>query len=102
MISLFYAKPSAQFEYLEKVVDIEIDELLKESWIEIKATRDLLVHNSGVINRLYLSKAGNQSRGEDGEEIPINKEYIEQSMSTVKSIVGRICSHIQKNCKSKI
>lgn len=99
MISLFYAKPSAQFEYLEKVVEIEIDDLMKEGWAEIKATRDLIVHNSGTINKLYLSKAGKLARGKEGENVPINKEYIEHSMAIVKSIIGRVCSHIQRNNK---
>ncbi len=101
MISLFYAKPSAQFEYLEKVVDVEVEEPMKESWAEIKATRDLLVHNSGTINKLYIRKAGKFARGKEGERVTIDREYIEQSMSMVKSIVGRVCSRIQRNCKSK-
>lgn len=76
MISLFYAKPSAQFEYLEQVIDVEIEESMKEGWAEIKATRDLFVHNSGTINR--LRKADKLARGKEGERAPMN---IEQSMA---------------------
>lgn len=99
IITLFYAKPKVQFEYLEKVVDVELDQVKKESWAEIKATRDLIVHNSGTINKLYLSKSGNIARGKEGDKIPMDKEYIEQSMATLKSLVGSVCSRIQKNNK---
>jgi len=97
LISLFYAKPSAQFEYIEKVVDVVLDDSLKRKWLEIKATRDLIVHNSGMVNKLYLKKAGVEARASEGDKILVDKEYLESSMATMKSLIGKLCSHIQKN-----
>ena len=99
MISLFYARPSAQFEYLEKVTSVVLDDELKDKWIENKATRDLIVHNSGLINKLYIKKSGNSARGKEGDRIVVDKQYLEASMANMKSLIGKICSQIQKGLK---
>jgi len=42
---------------------------------EAKATRDLLVHNSGIINHVYLTKADKYARGALGEKISVAGTY---------------------------
>ncbi len=37
------------------------------------ATRDLVVHNSGVTNELYLQKAGKKARGALGARLTVDK-----------------------------
>ncbi len=54
LILLFYAKPSLQFDYLSKVIGVEVKSDLRNAWIELKATRDLIIHSSGIINEIYL------------------------------------------------
>ena len=99
LISLFYARPIAQFDYLEKVTSVVLDDQLKDKWIENKATRDLIVHNSGVINKLYIKKSGDSARGKEGDTIVVDKQYLEASMANMKSLIGKICSQIQKGLK---
>jgi len=48
---------------LYKIVSIphvSKDEL--EQIAEAKASRDILVHNAGIINQIYIQKSGNASR----------------------------------------
>lgn len=52
----------------------------------MKATRDLLVHNDGVINAIYLEKAGELARGQNGEVVPISSEYFESSVRDMKNM----------------
>ena len=92
---LFYAKPATQFEYFVQVIGVEVSEDIKSRWIELKATRDLLVHNSGKINELYLNKSNSSARGALGDIVTIDKEYFEGSISTVKALVGKISSQLQ-------
>lgn len=98
---LFYAGPKAQREYIENVLSVRLEELHWLNWFEFKATRDLLVHNSGIINNIYLEKAGKQSRGELNEYITINKTYFENSLSKIKSMIGKIENGIRKTLKEK-
>ena len=95
--SVFYASPKLQLDYLHKVSGIEIPEDLFKKWIEIKASRDLIIHNQGIINMIYLSKVDEHLiRGKLDEKIVIVKLYFENSVRAIKSLVGKICSMTQK------
>jgi len=59
---LMFSKPA---EYLAKaatVMSIELDEEDINNFLEIKATRDIIIHNSGRINKIYIEKAGKKGR----------------------------------------
>jgi hypothetical protein len=99
LTSLFYASPSQQFEYMRRVVGLEMDDELSTSWIEFKATRDLIVHNSGVINEIYLHKCGASARGKLGDQIVIDKDYFENAIATMKSLIGRSSSALQRSVR---
>jgi hypothetical protein len=73
---LKYKPVSDWFEYLERLVsglNITEDEVGKIS--EAKATRDLLVHNSGIVNSIYLQKAGKFSRFSLGDRVLVGGAY---------------------------
>jgi hypothetical protein len=56
---LKYDRPKAWFDYLNRIVKLGCpaeDEI--ERIAEMKAARDLLIHNSGLVNKTYLDKAG--------------------------------------------
>lgn len=102
LIAIFYASPEKQFEYLEKVIGVEIDsktEQLFKNWKEYKATRDLIVHNHGVVNDMYIKKAGSLARAELGNQIEVTSEYIDSLVAETKSLVGRISNSIQRDNK---
>lgn len=97
---VFYASPKLQMEYLNKIAGISVPEDIYNSWIEIKASRDIIIHNQGYINDLYLNKVKELARGIEGEKITIDKDYFEKSIGIMKSIIGKICSLTQKETKS--
>ena len=73
--------------------NISIDDL-----IEIKETRNLLLHNNLVVNNLYLQKAGKNKRADiQGVKLKVDQEYIIQSISTLNQLV----IEIEDNLKSK-
>lgn len=71
-----YKSPRKVFEYVEKRLGVpppaaaDLDRLA-----EAKATRDVLVHTSGVVDAGYLAKAGGLARAVVGERIEIPKPY---------------------------
>lgn len=71
-----YRSPRTVFQYLEKRIGLalpppaEIDRLA-----EAKATRDVIVHNRGVINDAYLLKAGALARHTAGQFVDIPNPY---------------------------
>ena len=90
VVSVSYGKPADQFKYLEQAIGVTIDEPLRRQWVEIKATRDLIVHNSNVINKTYIDKSGDAARGEDGDEVIVDRSYFELSLASMKTLTGRI------------
>lgn len=87
---VFYAEPKDYLAYFKSIIGVDIPEKLFNSFVEIKATRDIIIHNDGKINALYLRKSDKCSRGELGDRIPLDEEYFEQCISVMKSISGEI------------
>ena len=76
---IMYERPSGWFAYLEERAKLgcpTADEI--ERIAEAKASRDVLVHNRGVANRTYESKAGKFARYKDGLQIDITDPYHHQ------------------------
>lgn len=91
ILQLMYASPSDYFAYLDNVLDISLDQDLKEDYIEIKATRDLLTHNQGFINEVYINKSGNKARVTNlKQRIPLTDDYFQKSIGTMKKLVVAI------------
>lgn len=73
---VLYKKPADWFVYLESKVKLgcptpdEIDRLT-----EAKAARDVLAHNQGIANKLYLAKAGSRARCAEGDRIEVPEPY---------------------------
>lgn len=83
-----YATPDTYFKYAAKVLGVEFDEALRAEFSEIKATRDIHVHNDGIANAIYLRKAGARARRQDGEPLPIDGDYMRVTIACLKLIVS--------------
>ena len=86
-----YDRPAAWFAYLEKKAKLgcptanEIDRIA-----EAKASRDVLVHNKGVVNKIYESKAGHLARFHEGEGIDVSERYHREIWELIRKIVSDI------------
>jgi hypothetical protein len=86
--SVFYGTPRTYMKYVEDIIGCKFMEISIEQYIEIKATRDLLTHGAGIVNRIYLAKAGRLARESEGNIIPITRDYFDASMATMKTLAG--------------
>ena len=89
-MGVFYAEPKDYLSYFESITGVVIPETLFLSFVETKATRDLIIHNSGKVNDLYLRKSGKSARGKPGTIIPLNEDYFGNCISVMKSISDEI------------
>jgi hypothetical protein len=44
---------------------------------EMTAARDLIIHNSGIVNKTYLDKAGTKARYAVGDQLVIERPYFD-------------------------
>jgi len=85
---LAYKKVRDWFAYLDSLVHLdyptteEIDRLT-----EIKASRDVLVHNRGIANVLYEDRAGERKRCRTGERLDLPESYHRQSWELIRKVV---------------
>jgi len=88
--SLFYASPKKQLEYLDNALGISLNESAWYIWIEYKARRDVIVHNDGIINDVYMEKVNGHGQFLKGMVVSFDKEEFSRIVSKLKSIVGEI------------
>lgn len=88
---LKYERVSNWFEYLNRLVSVgspSADEV--ERLAEMKASRDILVHNQGVANPIYEQKAGRLARHRSGERLELPEAYLRESSRLIKKVIGDV------------
>ncbi|QYS87738.1 hypothetical protein JJC03_08310 [Flavobacterium oreochromis] len=73
-------------EHFEKKLSIGLEKELID-WnkiIEIRERRHLIVHNSSIINKKYISRTGNPYKYKLGEEISVDSVYFLQALNEFK------------------
>ena len=88
---LKYERLTDWFAYLDRLANLgcpTADDI--ECLAEIKASRDILVHNGGIANITYVFKAGSRARHEDGEKLEIPEHYHLASWETINKVVSDV------------
>jgi hypothetical protein len=90
---LKYDRPKAWFDYLNRIVNLGCpteDEI--ERIAEMKSDRDLLIHNSGIVNKTYLDKAGTKARYAVGDKVVIDRPYFNDCWMLAKKLIDDIAA----------
>jgi hypothetical protein len=88
---ILYQRPKDWFANLEARVKLgcptadEIDQIA-----EAKASRDVLIHNRGVANKIYLVKAGKLARFQDGDLLDIPEPYHREVWELLCKVVADV------------
>jgi hypothetical protein len=88
--SAIYASPEAYLTYLKSVLSIDIDRAIMFAFVEAKATRDVLVHSQGIVDKRYREKAGLRARAKSGEALPIDRGYFNGAIASINSLIMSI------------
>lgn len=64
---------------------------------EIFQSRNLLVHNGGIVNNIYLSNVGSQYKKQIGSKLDIDKDYLNKAINTLERIGLMFAFNIWKN-----
>lgn len=78
---LMFGKPSGCLAKAAEVRSIKINPDLIANYVEMKASRDLVIHYRGLINQLYLDNGGRKARGALHDELPIDADYFSRTSS---------------------
>lgn len=73
---MFYKSPKEFAEESKQFLSINLLECPSyHKYIEMKATRDIHIHNLGIVNDTYLIKASSHARAKLNENLPVNTYY---------------------------
>ncbi|HEY6644019.1 hypothetical protein [Povalibacter sp.] len=77
---LAYKSPAEIADEVEKQMGINLLECgAFHRYMEIKATRDVYIHNRGMANKTYVRKAGQHARVQTGSFLPTDVQYFLES-----------------------
>lgn len=77
---LSYKSPTDYAEFIEKLIGIKLLECTAfHRYVELKATRDVYIHNRGFANDIYVRKAGHHARVAVGNLLPTDLRYFLES-----------------------
>ncbi|MBA4065414.1 MAG: hypothetical protein C0501_17210 [Isosphaera sp.] len=90
VVGLLYEKPVDWFAYLEKRLKLGCPSAGEVArFAEAKATRDILIHNRGVVNEAYLAKVGkNAARFALGERVDVPEPYHRETWDLLRKMVA--------------
>lgn len=90
---LAYQRPDQWFRFLDKRVNLGCpDDTQRSALCEMKAARDALEHNRGLVGHDYLEKAGTAARFTLGEVVQIDEPYLLDRFSLLRNIIDAMAT----------
>ncbi len=92
-----YKSPKEYAEEFNKYVGINLlENPIFHKYIELKATRDIHIHNAGTANDIYINKAGQLARVKSGNYLPVSVQYFLQSYEACLQLTEILESELNK------
>jgi hypothetical protein len=91
IIGLLYRKPADWFAFVEKKLKLgcpTAEEIARVA--EAKVSRDVIVHNNGVANEVYIAKAGPHARYALGEFIDLPDDYHNEILALYSKVIADV------------
>ena len=82
-----YGRPEKWFAYLKKNLGVQFAVQDELDFVEMKARRDVLEHNNGIIEAVYSQKAKNASKYVMGVQVQITDQDIDDAYQLVKRLI---------------
>ena len=85
---LAYRRPALWFRFMDNRVNLGCpDENQRGALGEMKAARDVLEHNRGIVGPDYIDKVGPFTRYAEGDFVQIDEPYLLQCFTLLRGIV---------------
>ena len=98
---LMYKSPAEFAEAIHALIPINLLECPAfHKYMEIKATRDIFIHNRGIANDVYLRKAGSHARAKDGMSLPADIQYFLESYESCLQLMEWLESELHQHWHS--
>jgi hypothetical protein len=88
VLSMGYKRPSEWFKQLHGIIAINHPSVTEiELFSEFKATRDVFVHNRGIVTEIYMGKSGTHARASVRQLLDLKDTYLHDGWRLCRKIV---------------
>ncbi len=92
-----YKSPREYAEEFKNYIGINLlENPIFHKYIELKATRDIHIHNAGTANDIYLNKSGPLARVQIGKYLPVTVQYFLQSYESCLQLTENLETELNK------
>ena len=84
-----YGRPDKWFNYLRKNLGVKFDAQDEAAYVEMKARRDVLEHQSGIVEATYLEKAKAFARYRIGDQVKLANRDIDEAYRLILALVRK-------------
>jgi hypothetical protein len=85
-----YGRPEKWFNYLKEVLDVRFAAADEASFVEMKARRDVLEHNGGIVEAAYLEKAKAAARHRLGDRIQLADPDVDETLRVTSQLISQV------------
>lgn len=90
-----YERPDRWFRYIDSRIPLGYPDAEQRAKLaEIKAARDCLEHNHGIINQDYMGKAGSAVRYAEGSRVQIDEPYLLGCFTLLREVIEAMTAAI--------
>jgi hypothetical protein len=94
---VLYQSPEEYAKSFEKFVSVSLKGNKHfAQFQEIKAARDIYIHNKGIVNDVYLKKAGSLAKGTLGKVLDISIHYYVDAQKACMELVKYVSDQLNK------
>jgi len=84
---LMFGRPERWFNYLRKNLSVRISAVDETAFVEMKARRDVLEHNNGIVESMYLEKAKAAAKFSSGDRIEVVESDVDEAYDVVQRLI---------------
>ncbi len=100
---LSYKSPAEFAEQVGQLLNIKLLECPAfHQYVEVKATRDIFIHNRGIANDVYCRKAGTHARVKSGMTLPADIQYFLESYEQCLQLADWLEAELHSHWHSSI
>lgn len=82
-----FKPPTDYLDIMESALGERLYPPVREAYLELKATRDVVTHAGGVADLQYERKAGSAARAQGGTRLSVDRAYFRRALQTGRQLV---------------
>jgi hypothetical protein len=85
-----YGRPEKWFSYLKEALAVRVASADEASFIEMKARRDVMEHNGGIVEATYREKSKAAAKYREGARVQLTDQDVDETFRLVSQLIRHV------------